>query len=353
MTNPTIKITGLEIKGLKAIHHLLLPQDGLGWKDLVPDIVLFGGANGSGKTTLLEYVFQAFHFLSGEKNQNDFELLRGNGWIDFHIETESEPVHFEFVSGTQEFLHNRIELNNSHSNISQRFMLSFEQELTYMGNDPILQFKNAIRSSRGWNTGILYFPSIFRTLVTVEETYKSPGDFQMPEIFAYRWSPPAEWKRTAEAILYSARWRDLNAKESGEQPQGYFQEFSQEFHELTNHEKTLTWEKDAQLMVKTKSGAYHSLNELSSGEKQMLLLLTELRWRWRQRNAFLILIDEPELHLHSSWQTYFYLRIKDLQRKFGGQVWLATQSEHLFEIADHGTKCILGMKKSVPAESWT
>ena len=45
----------------------------------------------------------------------------------------------------------------------------------------------------------------------------------------------------------------------------------------------------------------HDFSELSSGEKQVLLITGELLRYWRPGS--LILIDEPELHLHSRWQT--------------------------------------------------
>ncbi len=57
---PSLKITGLHIRGLKSINSLDLPEDGLGWNGAIPDLVMVGGINGSGKTTLLEFLAGAF-----------------------------------------------------------------------------------------------------------------------------------------------------------------------------------------------------------------------------------------------------------------------------------------------------
>jgi predicted ATP-dependent endonuclease of OLD family len=80
--------------------------------------------------------------------------------------------------------------------------------------------------------------------------------------------------------------------------------------------------------------------ELSSGEKQALILAAELYRRWRPGS--LILIDEPELHFHSSWQTALWLMLQKWQKERGGQVIVATQSSHLFGLAEPGTTVLLG-----------
>lgn len=65
VVKPSLKITGLHIRGLGPIRSLDLPADGLGWNGKVPDdLILIGGANGSGKTTLLRFIAEAFKLIS-------------------------------------------------------------------------------------------------------------------------------------------------------------------------------------------------------------------------------------------------------------------------------------------------
>lgn len=87
-------------------------------------------------------------------------------------------------------------------------------------------------------------------------------------------------------------------------------------------------------------GTEHPMIELSSGEKQALLFAAELYRRWKPGS--LILIDEPELHFHTSWQTTLWTLLEKWQRERGGQVIVATQSNHLFRIAEPGTTVLLG-----------
>src|SRR5271157_3630242 len=97
---PTIKITGLHIKGLKAIRSLDLPQDGLGWKDGMPNLVMIGGPNGGGKTTLLEFVARAFHLLVEHPAGVPQELAAQEAWLDFAIsDGESDKTNVRFLLG--------------------------------------------------------------------------------------------------------------------------------------------------------------------------------------------------------------------------------------------------------------
>lgn len=83
----------------------------------------------------------------------------------------------------------------------------------------------------------------------------------------------------------------------------------------------------------------YGLSDLSSGEKHVLIFTDELRRRWSPGS--LVLIDEPELHLHTAWQSTLFRLICDLQRERGGQAILATQSNHLFGLAEPGSAVVL------------
>jgi predicted ATPase len=109
---------------------------------------------------------------------------------------------------------------------------------------------------------------------------------------------------------------------------------------LTLGEKRLAWTAKGELVVEVRDSAQHELQDLSSGERQALLLLAELRRFWKPGS--LIPIDELELHLHDAWQGKLYDVIKSMQAELGGQVIITTQSHSLFEMADLGTRALLG-----------
>jgi predicted ATPase len=73
--------------------------------------------------------------------------------------------------------------------------------------------------------------------------------------------------------------------------------------------KQMSIDRRGGFLIRTKDGRDIPLDRLSSGEQHQLILVFELLFELRA-NA-LILIDEPELSLHVSWQKKF---ISDLQR---------------------------------------
>ena len=80
--------------------------------------------------------------------------------------------------------------------------------------------------------------------------------------------------------------------------------------------------------MKTNSGAIHDLDELSSGEKEVLY--GYLRIRNSAPRYSIILIDEPELHLNPRLirgLPSFYHR--NLGQALDNQIWLITHSDAL------------------------
>lgn len=70
--------------------------------------------------------------------------------------------------------------------------------------------------------------------------------------------------------------------------------------------------------LKGKRGQYHSLDELSAGEHQVLILLFLLS-RWAEKGA-VILIDEPDLYLHPSLVSGMLASLEKLANDLDGQL---------------------------------
>ncbi len=180
-----------------------------------------------------------------------------------------------------------------------------------------------------------------RRLEFLDETFKTPGDLADTDGFYYRFQPAKEWSQSLGALLYGARWADLNAKEEGHPEKAtHFESYDKAFQAFFGDTKRLAWHEGKLVVRITDSGVLHPLMDLSSGEKQALILAAELHRRWRPGS--LILIDEPELHFHPSWQTALWTMLERWQKERGGQVIVATQSSHLFGIAESGTTVLLG-----------
>ncbi len=91
--------------------------------------------------------------------------------------------------------------------------------------------------------------------------------------------------------------------------------------------KYVVVEKSVGFFVRRSSDVVIPLEKLSSGEQHQLVLFFELLFELRE-NA-LILIDEPELSLHISWQKQFVSDLKRIIALNGFDVLLATHSPQL------------------------
>lgn len=94
-------------------------------------------------------------------------------------------------------------------------------------------------------------------------------------------------------------------------------------HEFAK-DKIFSLNKNGELIVE-KKGIQLPIDQLSSGEKQLLILLTETLL---QRNEpFIFIADEPELSLHIEWQEKIISTIMNLNKN--AQIIVATHSPEI------------------------
>jgi energy-coupling factor transporter ATP-binding protein EcfA2 len=101
--------------------------------------------------------------------------------------------------------------------------------------------------------------------------------------------------------------------------------------------KTLKLSSAGKLLVSIRDdGSSRPIYELSSGEKQMVVILTHLAFNKQAKLANVLIIDEPELSLHIRWQELFVDAV--MSASPGLQVILATHSPSI--IRGRIDKCI-------------
>ncbi|WP_326521211.1 AAA family ATPase [Xanthomonas sp. 3793] len=84
------------------------------------------------------------------------------------------------------------------------------------------------------------------------------------------------------------------------------------------------------------SGAYLALDRMSSGERQLLILVTFLAFISRRNRVFIV--DEPELSLHPRWQRSF-VEVVLKQSPKGTQVIMATHSPEI--VSKYRASCVI------------
>ncbi len=99
-------------------------------------------------------------------------------------------------------------------------------------------------------------------------------------------------------------------------------------------------EKTGKLLVTTDTGQTHPIHLLSSGEKQVLLMIAYIARELRPGG--IVLIDEPDLHLHVSLSTAFVSYLKRMVTEQEGQLIIASHAPELWDRFTDAEKVRLG-----------
>lgn len=110
--------------------------------------------------------------------------------------------------------------------------------------------------------------------------------------------------------------------------------------------KQINIAEDGQLTVKLSNGKIASIFELSSGEKQIVIMIAHLIFEEDQKPSGVFIIDEPELSLHIAWQEIFVDSI--LQASPNTQFVLATHSPSIISKVKREIFCQDLNKRNTP-----
>ena len=84
----------------------------------------------------------------------------------------------------------------------------------------------------------------------------------------------------------------------------------------------------------------HAIEELSSGEKQIILMLVTVVRRLEEGG--IVMIDEPDLHLHVSLVNAFVSHLRKMISEKKGQLILASHAPELWRMFNEGELVRLG-----------
>jgi len=140
-------------------------------------------------------------------------------------------------------------------------------------------------------------------------------------------------KRIDDIITYSQEYHkkiiDLRA------PLKKLEELTSNF--LKEGNKILRTEADGEIKIELKNGKIANIYELSSGEKQIIIMIAHLIFEEAQKTSGVFIIDEPELSLHIAWQEIFVQSIMQASPKT--QFILATHSPSIVAKVDKEKHC--------------
>ena len=300
---------------------------------------VIAGSNGSGKTTLLEAIVQLLGIIE-YKNLN---------WVTFD-QASAQLVIENLPPGNDDMLFIKLDpetpkgftvwigaepaskASSQPIGVKGGYLVHFFNATGLIHEQKIQQAEQGM----GDYPNCLYFPSEHRQLqkkqigqVIAEAT---------PYQWVYRFSDNEQWPGSLESFLVAMYFRDLISR--NDDPQytngqngkvhhgGEFKQFTTIINRfLTKKQITGVDRQTFRIQVQGANGQGYGIEQLSSGEKQILLLLGEIQRRIRQGS--IVLIDEPELHLHPTWQRQLVSALTELYAAFDAQLIMTTHSEEI------------------------
>ncbi|MEK7277854.1 MAG: AAA family ATPase [Chloroflexota bacterium] len=331
-----MKIQRLFLRNVRSIKNLDLDFRGPFTGKPMSRVVIFG-ANGSGKTTILESIFgilsSAGKFLTGEttfsSGLQNVEIALGD---DAQLQLLLDVDFAEKAAGT-------ISFHYGPTNESVVTDTSIAESLDVGGrpkgpgsvwglDDSSLggRLSKSIQKANGHKENsagsILYFPN-GRYLPAIHKGELSTE----PEIYqwAFRYKANTKWKGSTESYLFSLNYFDLEDRDK-KKPADRFGQAVELVNIVLDRKRIARIEK-GRVVVETDKGEMHGLEDLSSGEKQIVLLLIEILRRIVPGSV--VLIDEPEISLHTAWQRGLMAALDKIIEQYDAQVILATHSEEI------------------------
>ncbi|GAI02472.1 unnamed protein product [marine sediment metagenome] len=105
---------------------------------------------------------------------------------------------------------------------------------------------------------------------------------------------------------------------------------------LRDSGKEMTYDYRDRLIVKVKGSKPISITSLSSGESQLVVIITHLMFNPAAQQENVFIVDEPELSLHVGWQDLFVNTIREANPSL--QLILATHSPSI--ILEQTDNCV-------------
>jgi len=333
-----VYLNRLRFRGVKPLSRDI-PVDGRELPEAARKRLLLQGGNGSGKTTILETISSLWRFwgewieIGDHKpppRQHVKHFLAQGAFAAMEIvamSPKARPVWIG-IGTTKEW----DELRNDHPELPLAGLFTdhaytgrlsgsgeWRIHLPATGGIDLLEFRHQGLIGKNPLPNIVYFPSEDRTI----QKDRQPRA-ELLDLIPYNWVARFNRKINLDSVLLTVKARE---------PKRFEQCLRFVNLALAHRGKHITgFGENGRLVVEgeAESGQpyKHAIEELSSGEKQMLLMLGFTAAFLRPGG--ILLIDEPDLHIHISMVDQLLAALEAIVQERQGQLIVASHSEQVW-----------------------
>ncbi|WP_069471875.1 AAA family ATPase [Candidatus Marithrix sp. Canyon 246] len=293
------KVKKIKITNFKGIKDLKLDFTYQNTDKILDNIVIYG-INGTGKSTILEAIYICLTVAHNNNLKQIEKLSLDNEWI---YNNEQKFIIDIQILNNEKLIDATLEYHKNHGLkwTSKNNISLYENSFTYLSSYRVLN-PSTVQSAGDWN-------KIYQINRKFENNYHTVKQYLVNLIT----------DKKVETLTSKNRQVLEKIKQSFKIffPQKVFLE------QLSRTEDT----KDYRLMIKNEDRSIVDLDQLSSGEREVIAFFTYLCTK--ATNNSILIIDEPELHLHSKWQSIILYAIHQLFPN--SQLFLATHSKEIHQ----------------------
>ncbi|MDX1993536.1 MAG: AAA family ATPase [bacterium] len=326
------------LRNVRSIEHLdvTLRND---WTQKPLDSVLVVGPNGSGKTTLLRVIAGLWEkfYLKPPK----FEEPQSDKFWDF----EFTAIQIQELMGQTVWLYwgGKFDVQDvKQTDIVVQVARTWSTAYVEQGPQDWLEaFTYQRRKAEVGAPDALTLPNLIYLGVENREVIQPISGDEPSSYFepSYRWlvtyNATNQPNVALETMLRNAKLRS----------ESEFYKLLHQINTFYENKNIFDFDSHLRLVVTLSDGRTHYIEDLSAGERQCLIQMFMVS-RWL-REGGVVLIDEPDLHLHVGLQRHFIHEMEKLVTGRGGQLIVASHSPALWEEYDLRQRISLGQPNPI------
>lgn len=331
-----MKITAIYTKNVGPLNETICFEND--WTEETENRILFTGPNGCGKSTLLRAIAMLWegvgYWLDNRKtlpvkHEANIWLRKWDGFaiiMDGIQPFYNNPVGLFF--GSQEWLEILQEENSNIAWLGEAITRTGKTKKTliipqesWLENWAEQRKKMILSHDKADGPNIIYLDAEERRWVTPKKNLSEPSPDDTTLRWLTRYLASEYWKDQLEASLITLKTTQLHKYHDVIRRLNRFLNNKEIDPDIKPGTNRLT------VKLKNRKGISHSLDELSAGEHQVLILIYTLS-RWLQPGG-IVLIDEPDLFLHPSLIEPLLASLEQLVEEQEGQLLITS---HVIDI---------------------